>query len=167
MIPSEVYGREGERYPVSSSRVSRFSSLLFLPLAAVLVVLSGPVHAEDELTLQARVDKTEVAVGEKFLFSVTISGPMQGSPELKMGSFEGFEVVSTAQSQQVELRGRKMEQTLVLTYTLAAKAPGARALKPVRVEYQGRVYDTQPIEIHVKEGPVHSERPPLEGGFIL
>ncbi len=139
-------------------RVLGFTLCLAAPLAPALA---------DEITVQAQVDKTQVAEGEKFLFSVIISGPIQGSPELEMGRLEGFEVVSTSQSQQVQLKGRRMEQTIVLTYTLAATAPGARILAPVRVEYQGRVYSTQPIEINVKEGPVPSQRPHLEGGITL
>lgn len=122
--------------------------------------------------MQAQVDKTEAAAGEKISFSVTITGIARGRPELELGSIEGFQVVSTGQSQEVQIKGGRMKQTFVLTYTLAATSAGTHTLGPVRVKHGGKVYETEPIEIQVTEGPPEPEpapsrHPQLEGGVVL
>lgn len=137
-----------------------------LLLAAPGVARAAPAGAE-ELTVQAQVDKTEVAPGEKVVFSITVSGAIRRSPELELGSMEGFQVVASDQAQQIEIKGGSMTQTFVLTYLLAAAVPGTHVIGPVRVKHEGKVYSTQPIEIKVTEGPAVPRRPPLEGGITL
>lgn len=150
---------------MGSARRSALAALTFL-LAAGGIARAAPAGPE-ELTVEARVDKTEVSLGEKLLFSVVISGSIRRSPELEMEKLEGFEVVSTGQSQEVQIKGGRMRQTFVLTYTLAAAAAGTHTLGPVRVKHQGKAYSTQPIEIKVTEGPAAPRRPLLEGGVTL
>ncbi len=147
----------------------RWASLA-LPAFLYLSACPGAARAApvgEELTVQAKVDKTEAAQGEKLLFSVTVSGNIRQSPEIELGKLEGFQVVSSDQAQQIEVKGGRMTQTFVLTYLLAAAVPGTYVIGPVRVKYQGRVYETQPIQIKVTEGPAASPRPQLEGGITL
>ena len=135
-------------------------------MAVMVLQPLSPARAE-EITLQTRVDKTEAAVGEKILFSVTISGAVRQSPELELGKLEGFKVLSTDQAQQIEIKDGRMTQTFVLTYLLEATVPGTHVIGPVRVEHQGREYETQPIEVKVTEGPAVPHHPHLEGGITL
>ena len=160
----------------------------FYPLLATAalsgLVLSVSGAAEPDLNVGAHVDKTEVGTGDVLSFAVTISGPLRESPRIELSTFEGFQVVSTGQSQQLQVRAGQMRQTLTLTYTLAPTIPGTHTLGPVKVEYKGRVYETQPIEVKVVEGKPKEEMPPeqeqqeeqqeeqpkmprLEGGVIL
>lgn len=131
-------------------------------LAAVISQPPAPAHAE-EITLQTRVDKTEAAVGEMVVFSVTISGAVQQSPELELGTLDGFKVVSRDQAQQIEIKAGRMTQKFVLTVVLAPLSPGTRVIGPVRMRHEGREYQSQPIEIKVTEGPP----PQLKGGITL
>lgn len=144
---------------------------LGLPALLLLLAFSGvarPAEARaEEITVQTRVDKTETAVGEKVVFSVTISGALRQSPELELGKLEGFKVVSSDRAQRIEVKRGRMTQTFVLTYTLAAVVPGTHVIGSVRVKHQGREYETQPIEVKVTEGPAVPRSPPLEGGITL
>ena len=128
------------------------------------------------LVVGAHVDKTEVATGETLTFRITVMGPIQVSPKVQLTSFEGFEVISTGQSQQIQIRRGQTETTLILSYLLAPVTPGTHTLGPVKVEFQGKVYETKPIEIKVIAGKKGeepkveskpSEKPLLEGGVIL
>ena len=134
----------------------------------------------NELSVAAQVDKTEVATGQPLLFSITIAGQLQETPKVDLTSFEGFQIVATAQSQQIQIERGQMRQALTLTYTLAPTTPGTHTLGPVKVEYQGEVYETKPIEVKVVEGrprqkesprrraiPKRREGPELKGGVIL
>ncbi|MBI3318939.1 MAG: BatD family protein [Candidatus Omnitrophica bacterium] len=139
-----------------------------LSLCLLLSLFSSPAFAE-ELTVGAQVDKSELHIGEKLTFSVTIAGPLRQPPKVHLTGFRGFRVVSSGQSQQIEAGAGQVRQSLTLNYTLAPTAPGTHTLGPVKVEYQGRTVETQPIEVTVVEGPKEprQEVPELEGGVIL
>lgn len=110
---------------------------------------------------------------EPLSFSVTIAGPIKTTPRVQVNSFEGFQVVSTGQSQQVNIRGGHLQLAVTLQYLLAPTAPGKHRLGPVTVEYQGQRYQTAPIEVEVlpagerPERPTPAPRPKVRGGTIL
>ena len=151
-----------------------------LALFSILVLCAAPAFAAEELKVAAQVDKNEVPAGEPLIFSVTIAGPIRQTPKVQLTAFEGFQVVSTGQSQSLQIRSGEVHSALILTYTLAPTAPGTHVLGPVKIEYQGKEYQTQPIEVKVVPGTPEkrSERkqeeqslpekePELEGGVIL
>ena len=139
--------------------------------AFVLILLAPllPQTGGNELKVAAQVDKTEVATGQPLLFSVTIAGTLQETPRVHLTAFQGFQIVATTQSQQIQITGGKAQQALTLTYTLASSAPGSYTLGPVKVEYHGQVYETQSIEVKVVEGPAPEpeQKPKLQGEVIL
>ncbi len=116
----------------------------------------------EEVKVAAQVDKKEVAAGQLLTYAVTVTGSLKESPKVQPAQFEGFRVVATSQAQQIRIEKGQPQQSLTLVYTLAPTAPGIHTLGPVKVEYQGRVYETQPIEVKVAVGS-----PQLEGGTIL
>lgn len=131
------------------------------------------------MSVSAQVDKQEVREGETLVFAVQISGPFRQTPKLELTQLEGFEILSTGQSQQVQIQDGEVNQALVLTYTLIPKAAGMHTIGPVRIEYAGKIYETQPIEVRVVPGsgrapaqrkaqPAPRKRAPrLDGGVIL
>ncbi len=133
----------------------------------------GLAFAEADLSVSAQVDKSEVKQGEPLVFQINISGPIRQAPKVQMSSLEGFAVVSSGQSQQIQMRGGEVQQTLVFVYTLVPTEAGDRTLGPVKVEVQGKSYETQPIQVKVLPGPAPKSnrpapRPPkLEGEVIL
>ena len=148
---------------------------MLLPIAA------GPVFAAEELKVAAQVDKSRVPAGEPFTFSITIAGSIQETPKVQLTAFDGFEILSTGQSQSIQIRSGQVRSTLTLSYTLAPTTPGTHTLGPVKIEYQGKEYQTPPIEVTVLPGnslpkrkreprrrPIpEPEQPQLEGGTIL
>lgn len=132
----------------------------------LLTFLLTTGFAEEELTVAAQVDKGEVKQGEVLTYSITIAGSIQETPKVHLTAFEGFRVVSTGQSQQIQVAAGGAKLTLTLRYSLAPTAVGTHTLGPVKVEYRGQVYQTQPIEVRV-ERPSQEELPQLEGGVIL
>ena len=146
-------------------------------LAVTFSLLSiRPVFAEAELSVSAQVDKSQVKQGEPLVFQIHIAGPIRQAPKVQIDSIEGFAVVSTGQSQQIQMRGGEIQQTLAFVYTLVPTQAGDRTLGPVKVEVQGKSYETQPIQVKVLPGPARpapkseksAPRPPkLEGEVIL
>lgn len=131
---------------------------------------------KEALIVGAQVDQAEVTVGEPLNFLITVMGPVQMNPKVNLTAFEGFEILSTGQSTQVQIRGVKVQSTLKLTYRLMPTVPGTHTLGPVKVEYQGKAYETKPVTVEVLPGPLEgapksetepSGEPVLKGGVVL
>ncbi len=140
-----------------------------VPFWSVPLLIGGLALAQ-EFTVQAQVDKTEVARGESLVFSIVISGSVKSSPKVEMGSFPGFEVVSSGQSQKLQMRAGEIEQSWTLSVTLAATEVGPHTLGPAKVDIEGKVLETQPVEVKVVEGQEASppaRSPKLQGGVVL
>ena len=97
-------------------------------LLGLLVFLSPITHhlslvwAED-LTVVARVDKTEVRTDQTLRFSVTIAGPLRKAPKVKLTALDGFQILSSGTSQEFQLHKGRRRQAMTLTYRLAPPPP--------------------------------------------
>ena len=128
----------------------------------------------DDLTVSSEVDKTRVAEGEPLTFAVTITGPIKATPRVALPSLEHFVVLSSGQSQQVNVRAGQMQLSVTLHYVLIPTTAGRQALGAVTVEHEGRQFQTSPIEIEVVAGAKRPKRPapaprrpPVRGGTVL
>ena len=130
----------------------------------------------EDLTVVARVDKTEVRTDQTLRFSVTIAGPLRKAPKVKLTALDGFQILSRGTSQEFQLHNGRQRRAMTLTYRLAPTTPGTYTLGPVEVEVEGKIYKTQPIEVTVVHrglGPGSDlemepfRDPELEEGFIL
>ena len=137
----------------------------FAAIGLLISCLASPAFAAEELQVSAQVDKTQLKQGEILIFQVALSGPILETPKIHLGKLEGFGLVSSGQSQQIQMGGGRMNQTVVLTYTLSALEAGTRTLGPVKVEYRGKSYETSPIEVKVL--PPEHRAPELQGEVIL
>jgi len=135
-------------------------------VAALLVVLSlAPVPlGAAVLDLSAEVDRTTVAMGERFLLTVTATGSnVGGLPQPRLsrltdfvshGSIWGRFTTDSAGGDE----GR--QQTVGFVYTLEPKRTGALTIGPVSLTHQGTTYQTQPIAVRVVAAG--ESVPPLE-----
>ena len=157
--------------PLTKIVVSLFVGWLVLS-GFVGVALAATPPPGASLVVSSQVDKTRLAEDEPLTFSITIAGPIKTAPRVNIASLEGFQVLSTGQSQQVNVRGGAMQLAVTLHYLLLPAAPGRHRLGPVTVEYEGRRYETSPIEVEVvpserpapRAGP---RRPAIHGGTVL
>lgn len=129
-----------------------------------------------ELDLSAQVDRQQLRPGERLIYAVTLVGAIRGTPRLELNEFKGFSVIATGQSEQIRVQSGQTQKALTLTYTLSPMAPGTYLLGPARVEYEGKVYATEVIEIQVVEDGEQTvppargnprKAPALRGGVVL
>ena len=137
----------------------------------------APPSAPAEITVSSQVDKVKLTTEEPLTFSVTITGPIKRPPRVTVSSFKGFQVITTGQSQQVNIREGQMQLAITLQYLLAPLAAGTYTLGPVVVEHEGKRYETAPIPVEVvgvpgrpapeAPAPETSRRPLMRGGTVL
>lgn len=149
-----------------------FGSLLVCSL--LLISFSFGV-CEEELSLSAKVDKTKIEVGETFVFTVTISGDYRTVPNLDLPEFKEkeFELTSRNDSYKFNLKSGKIHSVNEFNCTLRASSSGKHTIGSAQVNYKGRVYKTEPIEVEVVSQPGELIPPKKErdlrfkGGTVL
>jgi len=117
-------------------------------LSLVLVFFVFSALAEVQSPVTTAVNKTRVKTGEKFSFTVTISGSF-ADPKIELPEFAPFKVVSRNQSRQYQIRGGKAEMKSMIQYRLVCLEPGNFVLGRVRVKDKEKEYFSQEIKIEV------------------
>ncbi len=119
-----------------------------------LILISSLAVAED-LKVYSSVDRKEVAQGEGFVFSVTVSS--KGSVNVadpRLPSVTDFDLLNSwtgTESRSLFTNGKfTVEQSRVFNYMLAATRPGRLQIGSVSVVVDGKQYTTQPIIMDVK-----------------
>ena len=122
-----------------------------LPLA----LLAAPhAAAAGDLEFTASVDQTTVGLGEQFQLVLTVRGEnMLSVPSPELPPLPDFDVLgrSSSQSTNISIVNGQMrrEASIAFTYALSAKKLGKLTLPPCKLTYQGKDYESQPIEMTV------------------
>jgi len=130
------------------------------------VILIAGLFAADEITVSAVLDKNVVEAGGQLVLLVSVSGP--GTPPLKVPQINDFNVYNGGQSTQSSysmINGRISSSTSVnYNYTLSPKGPGKFTIPSFSVEYKGRTYKSEPLQVEVVKGGVQQKSPAPGGG---
>ena len=102
----------------------------------------------------ATVDKTTVGQYERFQVYFTFSGgDVNGVQNLKQPSFQGFRVLSGPnQSTSMQIINGKVSGSISFTYLLQPTAIGEFTIGSASVDFSGKTYSTNPLNIKVEKG---------------
>ncbi len=157
----------------------KFISVLRLLIAAIIIPTT---IFSAELNFNATVDRTTVGLGETFTLNVLVSGENIGNvPSPKLPDMPDFNILGRSSSQSTNIsfiNGKMTQQSSInYIYTISPKRIGKLVIGSCKIDYQGKTYETQPIEIEVVKGatqtvPQVSTQPPGtgtvgEGGIML
>jgi hypothetical protein len=125
----------------------RTGSALLLALSLALPAAA----AEVELSASADADQVAMDGTLRLRISATYSSK-DDTGRLQLPPFADFDVVGKESSDQVTLvfasGAPTFKRTVVTQVTLTPHRTGDLIIEPVRLDYQGRTYRTQPIRIH-------------------
>ena len=118
---------------------------LLLPLAAL---------AAAEVELSATLDTDQVALDGTVTVQVTATYSSKGEPgDLVLPGLADFDLVSRSQSEQVSFAfvngAPSFHRTIVTSLALTPRRAGDLIVEPVKLDYHGRTYGTQPLKVHV------------------
>ena len=118
---------------------------LLLPLAAL---------AAAEVELSATLDTDQVALDGTVTVQVTATYSSKGEPgDLVLPGLADFDLVSRSQSEQVSFAfvngAPSFHRTIVTSLALTPRRAGDLMVEPVKLDYHGRTYATQPLKVHV------------------
>jgi len=118
-----------------------------------ILVLLIPLFAIAQ-TFTATVDETTVGDNEQFQISFTLSGQnLKGVRNLKPPSFSDFMALSgPSQSTNIQFINGVQSASYSYSYILRAKRIGVFTVGKASIEFNGKLYETEPIKITVVKG---------------
>ena len=121
-------------------------------LAALLSC--GAALAAGAPGLEASVDRTEVALGDSFVWTLTIVADVDGgTSQLKLPDFKGFADMGRSSSEQISLSfgtgGRGFLRTKTVRVTLSPNKTGTLEIGAASAVIKGKRYETQRFAITV------------------
>jgi len=117
------------------------SFLLVLSVAAVC-------YAED-ITISADADKQEVTLDEQVALTITVSGNASNIPQPDMPDLKGFTAYSSGRSQNISIVNGQIANSVSFTYILVPNNTGDYMLGPFNINYKGKTYSANSINIKV------------------
>ncbi|MBI5527508.1 MAG: BatD family protein [Deltaproteobacteria bacterium] len=136
--------------------------------AAALGVASIALAAGSAPGIEANVDRDQVALGDTFVYSLTIVSDVDSQPsQLRLPDFKGFSDMGRSQSEQISLSfgsgGRGFLRTKTVRATLSPNKTGTLEIGPATAVIKGKRYEAQRIAISVLpagKGPVQRPQRP-------
>jgi len=105
-------------------------------------------YAED-LTISADVDKKEVTLDEQMALTITVSGNVSNIPQPYIPGLNGFTAYSSGRSQNISIINGQISSSVTFTYILVPNNTGDYMLGPFNINYKGKTYSADPVNIKV------------------
>ncbi|MCX5687676.1 MAG: BatD family protein [Candidatus Omnitrophica bacterium] len=105
-------------------------------------------YAED-MTISADVDRREVTLDEQTTLTITVSGNASNIPQPYIPGLNGFTAYSSGRSQNISIVNGQISSSVTFTYILVPNNTGDYALGPFNINYKGKTYSADPINIKV------------------
>jgi hypothetical protein len=124
--------------------IARLSIIIFTLLFALDVFAQTDIKAE--------VDKTSITMDDYITYKITITSSERNIPSPQLPKFEGFNVLSQAQSSSISFDKKGSKTTIIFAYILSPKNIGRFKIEPSQAKVKGQTYSTQAFAIEVKPG---------------
>jgi len=115
-----------------------------------MLLLAG--HAFAEAQIKAEVDKKVMSSDELLSYKITIDAQGLKLPAPIIPKFEGFNVVSTAQSNSISFSAGNMSNVISYVYVLAPVKTGKIKIEPAQAKIGEKNFSTESFEIEVRQG---------------
>jgi hypothetical protein len=121
---------------------------------ALLVALPALAWKGVEVELSATADAREIALDGTLTLRIAVSYASKADTgALQIPTFADFDVVSRSQSEQVTFTlsnsAPSFRRTVITSLALTPRRTGELTIEPVKLEFHGQKFQTDPIEVHV------------------
>ncbi len=121
--------------------------------ALIFTVLSGTIFSSiyaEEVTILATVDRNQVAINDRFVYTVQVSGKSTNLPQPSFPSMEGFSVLSGPNtSTNIQFVNGAMSSSHSYAFYLLPQKEGDFTIEPATLEKDGEIYSSNTISIKV------------------
>jgi len=121
-----------------------------LIISVLSFVLFFVASACAEITIKAEVNNTSITTNDYLVYKLVITSTEKNIPGPQIPKFEGFDVLSQAQSSTLSLAAGNIKTMLTFTYILAPKEKGKFKIEPAVIKLKDKVFSSAAFEIEVK-----------------
>ncbi|MBU0503441.1 MAG: BatD family protein [Candidatus Omnitrophota bacterium] len=129
----------------------------------LVIVLFGVGSVFAETTIKAEVDKASLTTNDILTYKIIItSSEKYLSQQPEVSKFDGFNVISQAQSSTVSMVKSEVKTILVYAFILAPQSAGKFKIAPAVIKVKNKSISSQAFEIEVTQGsgePKKEEEP--------
>jgi len=122
-----------------------------LVISALSFFLFFAVSAFAQISIKAEVNNTSITTKDYLTYKLTITSTEKNIPSPQTPKFEGFDVLSQAQSSTLSLAAGNIKTMSTFTYILAPKEKGKFKIEPAVVKLKDKVFSSAAFEIEVKQ----------------
>ncbi len=138
--------------------------LLFGFLLSTLILSGVSSRAHASVSCSAAVNRSQLAVGEQAVLTLTIEGDVRNIEDPQLPDFGPFEVYGGGTSQSFSFVNGKVHASHTYTWYLRPLEPGKYQLKPISVVADGNTYKSKEIPLEVlpagsSNAPAHKSTP--------
>lgn len=119
-------------------------------IAAFIFLFMANVFAQT--SIKAEVDKTSLSTDEDLTYKTIITSSEKKLPSPQVPKFEGFDIVSQAQSSTISFVKSEIKTILVYVYILAPTNIGKFKIGPSTIKIENKTYSTDTFQIEVTQG---------------
>jgi len=125
-------------------------SKYFLSRFILLGIFICPYLYAQEISIQATVDRNQVALNDRFVYKVEVSGKSTNLPKPKFPSMEGFSVLSGPNtSTNIQFINGAMSSSHSYAFYLLPQKEGEFSIDPATIEKDDETYSSNSIKIKV------------------
>ena len=139
-----------KRHSMGKENIFKVYSFQRVFLITCLIIFSAfPSYAED-ISVTASVDKTELTLEGSANLSIIVKG-MKDSPPIPLPPIDGFKTHSRGSSSAIQIINGDMKSLIRHSYRLTPTKTGKVVIDSIKIELDGKIYNTKPITLTVKE----------------
>ena len=129
----------------------RIITQFFLLVLILSVLLPGITTFADSISVSASIDRKFVKIGNTIRLTVSILGT-QATTQPELPDIQGFQTRYVGPSTRVSFLNGRMSAAISHNYSLAAIEFGKHTIAPISVTFDGKTYQTLPINVEVLRG---------------
>ncbi|HLD82492.1 MAG TPA: BatD family protein [Candidatus Omnitrophota bacterium] len=103
-------------------------------------------------SIKAGVNKKALTTDDTLTYKITITSSERDALKPSLPKFEGFNILSQAQSSSISFAKNERKTTSAFIYVLSPKETGALKIEPASVKVGGQTHSSEPFEIEVTQG---------------
>lgn len=122
--------------------------LIFILLWVAFV----PLCSAQEISISSSVDRAQVPLDQQAILRITVSGNVPNLSQPQIPQIQGFNIYSSGQSQNVSIVNGQMSSSITFNFVLTPQKVGKFVIPAMSLQYAGRIYSTEPINMEVVAG---------------
>jgi hypothetical protein len=116
----------------------------------LLFLLTGNSLAET--TIKTEVDRLNLTTDEALTYKIILASSEKTLQQPVIPKFEGFAILSTAQSSTMSFSKINLKTTVIYAFVLQPRKTGKLQIPPASVKIKDKVYSSEGFEIEVTQG---------------